>query len=145
MKKSNVVTKDITTVANHLFFPVNEGTTSTGKKLVYLVTDKRLSTEDFKRLMADITLAEGYGFMKYYPEQKARYISATGIDAKTLQSLAAAYVWHTAEPKEAKVKSAKKSDKAPNAQKGQTETPAIDPEMLAKFLAFQDMLKASGK
>lgn len=143
MKTKNVtVSKDLATITNHVFFPANEGTTSTGKKLVYLVTDKRLSVPDFKKLMQDITLAEGYGFMKYYPEAKARYISATGIDAKTLQSLAAAYTWKDAEPKEAKKTAVKKTGKTTNAPKGQTETPAIDPELFAKFLAFQDMLKA---
>jgi hypothetical protein len=138
------VINDVATIGQHVFFPVFESQTSGGKKCIVLQTDKRLSVPDFKQLMADITLAGGYGFMKFYPEHKARYITATGIDGHTLQSLAAQYVWTVAEPK---VK-AEKSGKASNTKKDkQTEAKQqaitdIDPVLFAQFQAFQAMLKA---
>lgn len=131
--------QDVATIAQHTFFPVMEGLTKSGKKLVYLVTDKRLSLEDFKNLMRDILIAEGYGFKKYYPEHKASYISATGIDGKTLQSLAAAYQWTETEKKEPKTK---KPGKGTNTQTDNATSP-IDPEVWKQFQAFQAMLKAS--
>jgi hypothetical protein len=56
------------------------GTTDKGKKCYAVLTDLRLSKDDFKALMADIRIAEGYGFTKYFAEYKKSLITAVNIE-----------------------------------------------------------------
>lgn len=157
-------TKTVNTLENvgtiaHNFFPILEGTTKNGGKCLAIVTDLRLNGDDFKSLMRDIQLAEGYGFVKYYEESKKRYISATKIDSATLQSLASQYNWTAAEQR-----ATKKSEERLIA--GITKTPTkaittkqtkqakqtaltdikaeIDPKEFQQYLAFKKMLALEG-
>lgn len=94
-------------------FEILKGETKSGKPCIGLKTGLRLSKESFKQLLAEIQLAGGYGFTKYYPG-KGNFITATNIDAETLTSLAKGHVWTKPEPKPEKTKKGpkNKTDKA---------------------------------
>lgn len=120
-------------------FKILASETNSGKPCLVLVTDLRLSTEDFKALNLDIQTAGGYGFMKFYPELKGRFLSATKVDRTTLESLANQYVWKKAEPKEKTKKTGKTANNKTEKAK-QAAIADIDPELFAKFQQFQAML-----
>ena len=119
-------------LATLLAFTVIEGVTSSGKKCYSALTTKRLSIDDFKSLMHDITLAGGYGFTKFYPEHKAKLISCTGLEATMFNDLCNQYTWNEPQPKESKEtkKSAKKAAKVDLKAEG------IDLTLLNQFKAF---------
>jgi hypothetical protein len=135
------------TVNNKQQIEVIGATTSSGKPCLAIVTNKRLSTEDFKSFMGDIQQAEGFGFTKYFPEHKAKLICAVKIEAPLLEALANAYQWSEVAPKAAKVattptkqhKQTKQTKKS--AQQVATQDSGIDDETLAQWKAFQAFLK----
>lgn len=141
MKKSNE--SATITIAEATKSPVNQitifaGETSTGKPCLAVLTDLRLSPEDFKDLMLNIQIAGGYGFLKFYPEHKTKLISATKVDRETFTSLVKAYNWIKAEPKKPTKAINKKTVKTIKPTKG--ETLAIDPDYAA-FLAWKEQMK----
>jgi hypothetical protein len=90
--------KTVTTATKQII----TGTTDKGKKCYAVLTDLRLSKDDFKALMADIRIAEGYGFTKYFAEYKKSLITAVNIEPELFASLCDQYAWNTKEEKETK-------------------------------------------
>lgn len=125
-----------TTTLPKTAFTAIHTTTSGGKKCIAILTDKRLNVDDFKALMRDIQTAEGYGFVKYFPEHKTRLITATGIDEKLLLELAGQYEWNIAEPKTKKPAKGAKVKTPTKAINTQTDIPTMTPELIASFRAF---------
>lgn len=125
-----------TTTLPKTTFTAIHTTTSSGKKCIAILTDKRLNVDDFKAFMRDIQTAEGYGFVKYFPEHKTRLITATGIDEKLLLELAGQYAWNIAEPKAKKPTKGVKAKTSAKTINTQTEMPAMTPELIASFRAF---------
>lgn len=124
-------------------YQVIESVTNNGKKCFAVLTDLRLSKDDFKSLMSDIQIAEGYGFVKFFADHKKRLVSAVNIERPLFESLVSQYEWVKPEPKET---ATKKTGKATNKTKQKEtatggETPSIDPALLAQFLEFQKMIK----
>lgn len=146
MKTKSVKSLESVATIQRNFFPTIEGQTNGGKKCFALVTDLRLSTDNFKKLMADISLAGGYGFMKFHAETKKRFITVTGIDGGTLSSLAAQYEWTAPEPKVVKVAKkdiTKQTGKGPNQTKTEDakqqalkDIAASNPAILEQLLAL---------
>lgn len=135
------------TVATKPAIQIIESTTKAGKKCLVIDTDLRLSIEDFKTLMADIQLAGGYGFTKFFPELgKRSLIAAVTIDEPTFNALILQYDWKQPEPKAPKApkgkgasKGAKKSRETHNTNNSNT----IDPSMVEMFSKFQAFLSAN--
>lgn len=135
-KKATVTTLEaIATTKPQIF----ASETNTGKPCLAILTDKRLSTEDFKELMLNIQIAGGYGFVKFFAEHKTRLIAATKIDRETLESLVSSYVWLTPEKKAVTAKTPTKPITTKTVKK---EQPTIDPNYAA-FLKWQADLKAA--
>lgn len=124
----------IKNIGKLVIFTIIEGTTQSGKKVLSALTKKRLSIEDFKDLMSDITLAGGYGFTKFYPEHKTKLISATGLTPELFTDLLNQYNWTDPTPKQ---KSAKSEAKAAKIKaKHDLTNEGIDLALLDKFKAF---------
>jgi hypothetical protein len=126
---------------------VIQSATNGGKKCVALLTEKRLSIEDFKSLMNDIRTAEGFGFMKYNDEHKLRLVTATGIEADLFLALCGQYNWSekvvkTATKKTPAKASNTKTDKAEKTAIADMKLSSEEAAMFAKFNAF---IKAGGK
>lgn len=118
-----------------------ESVTNNGKKCLAVLTDLRLSKDDFKSLMSDIQIAEGYGFVKYFADHKKRLVSAVNIEKPMFEALVNQYTWTAPEPKETATKKAGKATNKTKQKETATETPSIDPALLAQFLEFQKMIK----
>jgi hypothetical protein len=126
---------------------VKAAQTAKGKACLSIVTDKRLSKEDFRDLMLNIQLAGGYGFLAFVPELKGKFISAVRISETDLKSLVNAYVWNEPETKE--VKAATKKAAGKGVIKGATKNPdetdntlnTFTPEQIKQALAILSAMK----
>lgn len=118
-------------------FTIVGGETKSLKPLYAIRTAHRLSLDDYKALIRDVTVAGGHFFKKYMPEYEidgvSNFIAATGINAKTLESLAGQYTWNAPEKKQ----TAKKPGKAAK----ETAIPTVDPATLALFQQFMAQFK----
>lgn len=126
LAKVNTITKAL--------FSIVEGVTKSGFKCFGVLTDLRISNEDFKSLMHEITIAGGYGFMKFYPDHKTKLISAMGIEKGLFSDLLEQYNWTKPEPKQPKVKATSKKVSAKEAGLSNE-----DIELFKQFKLFKQM------